>query len=81
MADGAAYHLRRAANTYKPGDELRAARQALGWTQHDMAERLDVRQATVSDWENGRQTPGDQTREKWKALADELESDAPGGEE
>lgn len=33
--------------------DLRTARKALGMTQYELAEALDVRQATISEMENG----------------------------
>jgi len=35
------------------GDAVRKARLARGWTQSDLASRMNVRQATVSKLENG----------------------------
>jgi len=35
------------------GEEIRAARRIVGLTQTELAKRLDVRQETVSRWENG----------------------------
>jgi transcriptional regulator with XRE-family HTH domain len=38
-------------------DRIRAARQAAGLTQVEVAARLNVQQATVSHWETGRKSP------------------------
>jgi DNA-binding transcriptional regulator YiaG len=35
------------------GEEIRFARRVVGLTQTELAKRLDVRQETVSRWENG----------------------------
>lgn len=42
-------------NTF--GDRFRAARNALGFTQDEMAERLDVTKSAISAWENNREAP------------------------
>lgn len=39
--------------TAQVGGRIRAARQAHGWTQRDLAQRLNRRQATISRWESG----------------------------
>ena len=36
---------------------LRAARKKRGWTQEDLAAKLDVTQSTISFWENGVELP------------------------
>jgi Predicted transcriptional regulators len=40
------------------GDRLRAARIATGMTQEQLGFALGVTKASVSAWENGRETPG-----------------------
>jgi transcriptional regulator with XRE-family HTH domain len=40
------------------GDAVRAARQARGWTQRDLAVRAGVSQRTISSWERGEAEPG-----------------------
>lgn len=37
---------------------LVALRKRAKLTQQDLADRLGIRQKTISDWENGRATPG-----------------------
>ncbi len=44
------------------GEVVRAARQARGWTQRELAVRAGVSQRAVSSWENGISEPGDQTK-------------------
>lgn len=39
--------------------ELRARREALGLSQEELAERLGVKQVTVSRWESGKRAPTD----------------------
>lgn len=39
------------------GPRIRAAREALGWTQVELAKRLKVGMKTVSGWENGHRYP------------------------
>jgi DNA-binding transcriptional regulator YiaG len=36
---------------------VRALREHLGMTQHELAEELNVRQQTVSEWETGQYRP------------------------
>jgi transcriptional regulator with XRE-family HTH domain len=40
-----------------PGERIRLRRQALRWTQADLAARLGVNRATVSAWERDKQLP------------------------
>jgi transcriptional regulator with XRE-family HTH domain len=40
-----------------PGARIRLRRQALRWTQQDLADRLGVNRATVSAWERDKQLP------------------------
>jgi len=68
----AAETLDDAADAFEPGDALRDARYLLDWTQHEMADRLGTDQARISEWESGRKRPNDETRQKFRALADEL---------
>jgi len=43
---------------YFPNRRLAAARQARGWTQQDLAERLGATALSVSRWERGEHAPG-----------------------
>ncbi|MCB0191822.1 MAG: helix-turn-helix domain-containing protein [Anaerolineae bacterium] len=38
------------------GDEIKALREYAGWSQQELANRLAVRQQTISDWEVGNHT-------------------------
>lgn len=38
------------------GDEVKALREFAGWSQQELADRLAVRQQTISDWEVGNHT-------------------------
>ena len=40
-------------NTQKIGDYIRTKRKNNGWSQEQLAEKLDVSSKTVSNWENG----------------------------
>ena len=42
--------------TWTP-ERIQQLRRRLSLTQTELAERMGVRQATVSDWERGKQTP------------------------
>lgn len=39
------------------GDQIRSAREALGYNQHEFAERVGVTNRTVGEWERGRRPP------------------------
>jgi DNA-binding XRE family transcriptional regulator len=39
------------------GDEVRALREFAGWSQQELADRLGMRQQTVSEWETGKYEP------------------------
>lgn len=41
---------------------IRAARETLGWSQHDLAKRLGLSKAAVGHWETGTYTPDIATR-------------------
>jgi transcriptional regulator with XRE-family HTH domain len=71
-ATQAAIALQKASDYWDPGAQLKKARSIAGWTQQQLADRLDVTQQEVSDWETGQRRPGEQTRQKFRALADEL---------
>jgi transcriptional regulator with XRE-family HTH domain len=45
-----------------PNDLLRQARLARGWTQADLAERLQTTEQTVHSWERGKRFPGREFR-------------------
>jgi len=51
------------------GEAVRAARQARGWTQRDLALQAGVSQRAVSSWERGGSEPGDVTK---RAVAEVL---------
>jgi type I restriction enzyme M protein len=44
------------------GAWIRAGRKARGWTQAELGERLAASQATISQWETGKITPGEDDR-------------------
>jgi DNA-binding transcriptional regulator YiaG len=46
---------------WTPG-RIKRLREALGMAQSELADRMGVRQATVSDWETGKQTPSPMAR-------------------
>lgn len=43
-------------------EQLKRLREKLGMTQSDFGSRMGVRQATVSDWETGKQSPSPMAR-------------------
>lgn len=40
------------------GEKLKAAREAAGMTQQELAEKIGVQQRDISRWENCRREPG-----------------------
>lgn len=52
---------------------LKARRQALGFTQEELAALLEVRQPVISHWESGKRAPRDEFKLK---LAQHLRIDA-----
>lgn len=51
-------------------ENLRAARMAAGISQEEVARRLDVKQATVSAWEVGRNEPDVEALSKMASIFD-----------
>jgi transcriptional regulator with XRE-family HTH domain len=39
------------------GEQVRAARGLLGWSQEDLAEKSKVSRPTIAEWERGARTP------------------------
>jgi transcriptional regulator with XRE-family HTH domain len=54
------------------GRRIRELREQQGWTQEDLAERVERSQQTVSGWESGARAPG---RESLETLAEVFETD------
>lgn len=52
----------------KPNELLRQARAARGWTQQQLAEKLEISYDTVRAWERGRRTPSVTQRARLCAL-------------
>lgn len=51
-------------------EEVRQLRDRLGWTQQEMATKLQVALATVASWEQGRKSPGRRSeRDLWRLQA------------
>lgn len=51
------------------GDEIRAARELRGFTQEQVAERLNVNVKTVNNWENDRSSPKNRAAALYALLA------------
>ena len=49
------------------GEKLKAARQAAGMTQGELAEKVGCDQRAISEWENGRREPVASTLRRWGA--------------
>ena len=52
-------------------EQLRALRDRKGWTQLDLAKRLNVSMSAIYDWENGGKIGPLDMREKVRALLEE----------
>ena len=50
------------------GDRLYKARKQAGLTQHDMAERMEVSRASVSNWENDEHRPYRRSLRQWATI-------------
>ena len=55
--------------TWKP-DTIRALREHMGLTQREMADELEVRQQTISEWETGLHTPHRSTQKTLSMVAE-----------
>src|SRR6266545_6425431 len=60
---------RQAKYTWKP-DTIRALREHMGLTQREMADELEVRQQTISEWETGLHTPHRSTQKTLNMVAE-----------
>jgi DNA-binding transcriptional regulator YiaG len=49
--------MKTVANRIFPADKVKALRESCGWTQHQLAEYLDVSRPLVALWETGDRTP------------------------
>lgn len=54
-------------------DQIRALRQHLGKTQREMADELEVRQQTISEWETGAHHPHRSTKKVLSMIAEQAE--------
>ena len=54
------------------GEQIKALRQFTGWTQQELANRLSVRQQTVSDWELGIHTSHRSTSKLLQMIAEDV---------
>ncbi|HEX5690524.1 MAG TPA: helix-turn-helix transcriptional regulator [Roseiflexaceae bacterium] len=71
MSDNQAKAKRRRTVKYiwKP-DTIRALREHMGLTQREMADELEVRQQTISEWETGLHTPHRSTQKTLSMVAE-----------
>ncbi len=58
----------------RTGNEIRELRIRAGWSQKELAERVNVSQVTVSCWETGKSTPRPQQRESLEAVLGTVET-------
>lgn len=56
------------------GDEIRQLRYRLGWSQAEMARRLDLQLGTVMDWEAGRGALSEENRSVLLRILHQAES-------
>ena len=54
------------------GKQVKALREYAGWSQQELANRLAVRQQTISDWEVGHHTARRSTSKLLQMLAEEV---------
>ncbi len=54
------------------GEQIKALREFAGWTQQELANRLSVRQQTVSDWELGLHTSHRSTARLLQMIAEDV---------
>jgi DNA-binding XRE family transcriptional regulator len=54
------------------GEQIKALREFAGWTQQELANRLSVRQQTVSDWELGLHTSHRSTGKLLQMIAEDI---------
>ena len=54
------------------GEQIKTLREFAGWTQQDLANRLSVRQQTVSDWELGIHTSHRSTAKLLQMIAEDI---------
>ncbi|MBN1995532.1 MAG: helix-turn-helix transcriptional regulator [Anaerolineae bacterium] len=54
------------------GEQIKALREFAGWTQQELADRLSVRQQTVSDWELGIHTSHRSTAKLLQMIAENI---------
>jgi putative transcriptional regulator len=60
---------RQAKYTWKP-EMIRALREHMGLTQRELADQLEVRQQTISEWETGLHTPHRSTQKTLSMVAE-----------
>jgi len=65
---------------WTPG-RIKQMRNNLGVSQGELARRMGVRQATVSDWETGKQSPSPMARRLLDRIAGGTDAEASGGDE
>jgi DNA-binding transcriptional regulator YiaG len=54
-------------------DQIRALRQHMNLTQREMADELEVRQQTISEWENGLHQPHRSTLKMLSMIAERVD--------
>lgn len=54
------------------GEQIKSLREFTGWTQQELANRLSVRQQTVSDWELGLHTSHRSTTKLLQMIAEDV---------
>jgi len=73
MANQSRKHTRHAIKYEWDKEQIRALRIHLNMTQHEMADELEVRQQTISEWETGRHQPHRSTLKILSMLAENAE--------
>ena len=69
--------LRRKVRYVWNGETIRALREHLNLTQREMAEELEVRQQTISEWETSMHTPHRSTQKTLSMIAERVDFKYP----
>ena len=69
MSESPPKRRRKVKYTWEPA-AIRALREHMGLTQREMADELEVRQQTISEWETGLHTPHRSTQKTLNMVAE-----------
>lgn len=63
------------------GDEIRAAREARGWTQQQLADAVEVGSRTIGNWERGETVPKNRLGMLRKVFAEPVSTNRQGADQ